>query len=266
MISTYSYSKINTYKNCPQQFKIIYLDKIKNEYESIEAFMGKRVHEVLEWLYSIKDLSNEYIVFDKIINKYREVWDDSLHQNIFIARCKYKKNLYDENSVYKIGIECLKNYYNTFSDGGYFKQNVFGAEIKFNIKIGKYDFIGYIDRIDKNSDGSIDIIDYKTSKNSKSYYQAKNDFQLAIYYLAAKELFKNAKINLNLFYLRKNKIVKVEDDPSKILELTKEIESSIVSINNENDFIAKESILCEWCYFWNECEVKSSNNPSIRVL
>ena len=33
-----------------------------------------------------------------------------------------------------------------------------------------------------------------------------------------------------------------------------------------NDFLAKESILCEWCYFWNECEVKSSNNPSFRVL
>ena len=266
MDPTYSYSKINTFKNCPQQYKIIYVDKIRKQDESIEAFMGKRVHEVLEWLYSIKDLKNEYIVFDRILKKYKELWNNNFHENIFIARCKYNKYSYNKSSVYQIGIHCLKKYYNKFSDNGYFNQRVFGTEVRFEIKIDNYKFIGYIDRIDKNDDGSIDIIDYKTSKRDKSYYQAKNDFQLAIYYLAAKELFNNSEINLNLFYLRTDKFIKIEDDINKILDLKKNIKKYIFSINNENDFSANESILCEWCYFWRECEVKSSPNPSIRIL
>ena len=261
----YSYSKINTFKNCPQQYKIIYLNKIKKKDESIEAFMGKRVHEVLEWLYSVEDLKNEYIVFDRLLEKYNEIWNNNLHDDIFIARCKYNKENYNKNTVYKIGIDCLKNYYSKFSKNGYFSQNVFGTEVKFEIKIDDYKFIGYIDRIDENNDGSIDIIDYKTSKRDKSFYQAKNDLQLAIYYLAAKDLFNNKKINLNLFYLRTDKYIKVEDNPEKILELKKKIKQYIFSINNETDYLSKESILCEWCYLWNECEVKSSSNPSIRI-
>ena len=49
---TFSYSQLNTFKTCPQQYKIIYMDGLRKEHESIEAFMGKRVHGVMEWLYS----------------------------------------------------------------------------------------------------------------------------------------------------------------------------------------------------------------------
>ena len=89
MIVKYSYSKINTFKTCPQQYKIIYLDKIRSDYESIEAFMGKRVHEVLEWLYLKKNLKNDFVLFDVLMDKYKNLWDDNWHKDIFIASCKY---------------------------------------------------------------------------------------------------------------------------------------------------------------------------------
>ena len=47
----YSYSQINTFLNCPKKYKLIYIDKISIKKESIEAFIGKVVHEVLEWIY-----------------------------------------------------------------------------------------------------------------------------------------------------------------------------------------------------------------------
>ena len=116
MIVKYSYSKINTFKTCPQQYKIIYLDKTRNQYESIEAFMGKRVHEVLEWLYLQEDIKSSLILFDVLMNKYKEIWNDNWHDNIFIARCKYNNQNYNKEVVYKIGLECLRNYYNMFNN------------------------------------------------------------------------------------------------------------------------------------------------------
>ena len=60
-LNKFSYSKINTYKSCPQKYKIIYIDEVNIPNESIEAFMGKIVHSVLEWLYKInnQDLKHE---------------------------------------------------------------------------------------------------------------------------------------------------------------------------------------------------------------
>jgi len=50
MIDRFSYSSLETYKKCPTQFRFRYIDKIYKDDEGIEAFMGKRVHEALEYL------------------------------------------------------------------------------------------------------------------------------------------------------------------------------------------------------------------------
>ena len=261
----YSYSKLNTFKSCPQQYKIIYIDKNRNPHESIEAFMGKRVHEVLEWLYLKKDLKDNLILFDVLMDKYEEVWNDNWHDSIFIARCKYNHQSYNTNVVYKIGLECLKNYYSLFNNKGYFKESILEVEYKFNVKIGNYIFRGFIDRIDMDSNGTIDIIDYKTGKKDKSLYQANNDFQLAIYYLALRNLYKDNRIRLNFYNLRSKNIVKAEYNNDKVDKLIKKIKCAVFDIENANEYMAKESLLCEWCHYWNECEVKSSKNPSIRL-
>ena len=65
-LNIFSYSQLSTFQTCPQQYKIIYLDGVRKNNESIEAFMGKRVHEVLEWLYSTENRSRPYISFDKL--------------------------------------------------------------------------------------------------------------------------------------------------------------------------------------------------------
>ena len=49
----YSHSRLSTFEQCPQKFKLHYIDKIETEVkESVEAFMGVRIHETLEKLYS----------------------------------------------------------------------------------------------------------------------------------------------------------------------------------------------------------------------
>ena len=265
----FSYSKINTYKSCPQKYKIVYLDKIRKKNESIEAFMGKRVHEVLEWLYSDKNRKKKLILFDTLMNKYKQLWNDKWHQNIFIARCKYNRENYNKNTLYEIGIDCLSNYYRLFNKNGYFNQNVEDVELSFETKIENYLFKGFIDRVDIKDD-VIDIIDYKTGKNKRTYYQAKNDFQLAIYGLAAKQIFKKyKKIKLTFYNLRESKkedmITSIDYDAKKLEQLEFQIKKKIFDINNDKEYIAKESLLCEWCYLWEECEIKSTGNPSINI-
>ena len=68
----FSYSRINTYNQCPQKFKIQYLDKVSSDKNSIEAYMGQSVHSVLEKLYSKKNFKNHFISFDHLIEDYIE--------------------------------------------------------------------------------------------------------------------------------------------------------------------------------------------------
>lgn len=68
-MSTYSYSRLSLFENCPLAYRYKYLDKVEMEPETIEAFMGKRVHEALEKLY--RDLKHSKVnALEDLIKKH----------------------------------------------------------------------------------------------------------------------------------------------------------------------------------------------------
>ena len=93
-IKTFSYSQLSTFKICPQQYKIIYLDGVRKTNESIEAFMEKRVHEVLEWLYSTDNRTRPYISFDELCQTFDNMWLELWHEDIYIADTRKTSDYY----------------------------------------------------------------------------------------------------------------------------------------------------------------------------
>ena len=48
----YSHSRLSCYEQCPQKYKLQYIDKVETEVEeNIESYLGSIVHETLEKLY-----------------------------------------------------------------------------------------------------------------------------------------------------------------------------------------------------------------------
>ena len=83
----YSYSKINLFNSCSLKYKFLYVDKNYKKDEGVEAFLGKLIHETLEWIYKKKIEENKtYYSLDSIVNFYKEAWNDNWHYNIL----KYK--------------------------------------------------------------------------------------------------------------------------------------------------------------------------------
>jgi len=73
-MATYSHSRVSCFENCPYQYKLRYIDRIKPESPTtIEAFMGSMVHEALEYLYKLKKFKKR-VAKASIIKKYRDLW------------------------------------------------------------------------------------------------------------------------------------------------------------------------------------------------
>jgi len=49
-VPEYSNSQLGKFESCPLQYRLIYVDRIKRPEEGIEAFLGQRFHEAMEWL------------------------------------------------------------------------------------------------------------------------------------------------------------------------------------------------------------------------
>ena len=128
---TFSYSQLNTFKTCPQRYKIIYLDRIRKKHESIEAFVGKMVHGALEWLYQPDNMRKSYITFDHLCQAYDDQWAAEWHHDIYIVNNQFNSAYY-----YSIGKRCLSNYYHSY--GSKFDQQVEDTEVEMKFFIGDH--------------------------------------------------------------------------------------------------------------------------------
>ena len=67
----YSHSRLSAFEKCPLQYRYRYLDRIKRDTQSIEAFLGNRVHDALEKLYRYL-LASKLPSLDEILSHYAD--------------------------------------------------------------------------------------------------------------------------------------------------------------------------------------------------
>src|SRR3989338_6806133 len=105
-MTSYSHSRLSAYENCPLKFKYTYIDKLdRDRRDSIEAFMGGLVHEVMEKLYN--DLSHTKLnTVDEMLKFYETRWAQDWTDEILIVRKEYAPEHYCG-----IGERCIRDYY-----------------------------------------------------------------------------------------------------------------------------------------------------------
>ena len=251
----FSHSKLQVYERCPLQYKFQYIVKYKAKQENtVEAFMGSRVHDTMELLY--RDLLKTKLnTLEDLLLFYNETWRVEWKNEIVINNKEFTKKHY-----YDLGKQCVKNYYKKYYP--FNQDQTLGIEKKINLKWGEVEIIGYIDRLSRVEKGVYAVHDYKTGSIMEQEY-ADKDRQLALYSIAIKQSFREAKkIKLIWHYVAYGEDVISERTDKQLDELKQnilEIISEITQAEKEDNFPAKET-KCEWCGFWDYCPKKKHLN------
>ncbi|MEK6681348.1 MAG: PD-(D/E)XK nuclease family protein [Nitrospirota bacterium] len=252
-MATYSHSKLSTYENCPLQYKLHYIDEVEvAKRESIEAFLGKRVHDTFERLY--KDLKcSKLMTFDELISYYNEQWDKSWNDAVVIRDERCSAQNYKD-----IGIKCLRNYYDRHAP--FSQSTTIWIEEKKAFSLsegGKYKIRGVIDRLDKTREGIYEIHDYKTSGRPPLQEELEEDRQLALYELLVREKFPDVKeVRLIWHFLRFDMEMLSARTLEQLEDLRKETIALIDTIESDKEFKHNETALCDWCDYWAYCPAK----------
>lgn len=234
----YSHSKVESHINCPYKYKLRYKDKLKAipAYEANDALIcGNTIHLGCE-----KDLK---AAIEFYYSNYPIISD--LHINEVI---KF------EYLIPKIH-EVLE------------QVNVYKKEFRINTSR----FVGIVDLITKNEDGTVDVFDYKYSNNYEHYLESP---QLHLYKYFLEQLgFKVRKLgfifipkisirqkndeNLYMFRRRLNeelrnskiKIAEVEYNAEKVVDFM----NNIINITEDETYRKNPTQMCDWCEYKKLC-------------
>ena len=247
---SFSHSKIESYETCPLQYKYAYIDRVKVEAEdTVESFLGNRVHEALEKLYRDKQFE-KWMSMEELLTYYNKLWTEEWKDSVIIVKKEYTMENYR-----KVGEKQLADYYNRHKP--FDRGKVIGIETKDMLSLdeeGNYKFHIRIDRLVDMGDGMYEVHDYKTGSTLQKQEELDRDRQLAMYSLWVRQHFKDfKKARLVWHFLAFDKEMDSYKTKEQLEDLRKEVLAEIKEIEAAEEFPANLSWLCDWCLYKSIC-------------
>ena len=244
-----SASAIQTYINCPLQFKLDREWRIPSEVPAAMQF-GGTMHRVLRAYYeSIR--CGRPMTDDAVIEFFRSDLQDARISD------RYQHELYE-----KQGLEQLKEFLAICRRSPH--PEVLHTEEFFEVRIGTTTIVGRIDRMDRSEDGRVVITDYKTGRPQEQD-DADDSLQLSIYAVAAREKWNYRADQLAFYNLQENRSVMTCRSEAQLQQARSKVEEVAAEIAAGN-FEAKPSFNCRFCAYRSLCPATEKNLYSIKKV
>lgn len=250
---TISPSTLNSYLACPRAF--LYsnvLDIPVYDKDVSNARYGSAVHKTLQWTVNYAKTSCRYPDKSMVVANFEKNF----------SKEEFKDQ--DEREKFRTrGLKCIEKYYKQMLETPF--DRIFATEYSFNFVPFENNFLkGFIDRIEKNDDGTVELYDYKTGgAKSKSQIADGKDYEN---YLNQLRFYKYAYElqNPNTLVTRVGLIFVEEPDSNFYVNLTEE---DNLNIKEKIKFAYKniaelnfnppkpEDRKCEYCDYKHLCKL-----------
>jgi RecB family exonuclease len=201
---------------------------------------GSSLHAALEWLYSVPTPDPRPL--DELIDYLDSCWISEGYESPE-----------EEARYYLQGKATLSLYYrNNISNNPDGFRVPAALEHKFLIDLGFCDLSGVIDRLDRDSNGGFEIIDYKTNRRLPPARRLRDDLQLPLYQIAAQRIWEVPVSKVTFHYLMMDHRSSFFITPDREQEALAAVRGVARRIATE-DFSPCKNNLCPWCDFNGEC-------------
>jgi len=242
VINTFSYSAITTFENCPLAFRFRYLEKRPEAFVTIETHMGRAVHGALHRAYSIPG-GPGCVKPETLEAHYRELWREEDPARLHVVRRGAVLQEY-----YQSGLEMLLAFRNRIMRED--RRVSLGLERDFCLELSpEVMFRGVVDRIARQEDGRLRVIDYKTGRTGEPL----DSLQLPAYAVFAFTLTSDDAVELCFEDLRQQVSRIAVISRARAEGVRSDLLEKIARIRRETDFPPRPSPLCRWCGFSPDC-------------
>jgi DNA helicase-2/ATP-dependent DNA helicase PcrA len=223
-----STSSLDLYLTCPLKYKFARVFNMPQEMTVNQRF-GILIHNVLERFH--KEESGDRSL-ERLMRLFESGWrrtgfgssDDELQ---FRDRAREAMRLYWERESVAEGVPVW-------------------LERKFDFEIGEHHVRGRVDRIDRLPGGALEVIDYKTGER-RTEAQLESDLQLALYRLAAREVWELDVAIGSYYYVLDGEKVAAPTKPDD----AERVERTVLQVGEgilRQDFEPRPSPeVCSWC-------------------
>lgn len=233
-----SFSRLSRYEQCPLSYQLHYIDGLESE-PGVPLLFGSAVHAALEALV-LKHMREERC---GALSKDRaaELWQDA-----------WKKSGMSGFALFREGLDLVHRFVR--EQGVLDHHDVLAVEKEFWLTIGDFRIIGYLDRVDRIDDETVEVIDYKTNRLLFTRDEVDASLQMSLYHMAAQALWPWAKnVRLTFWMLRHGLQQTTERSAEDIEGTLRYVETLGTTIAEAQAFPARLNSNCIYCDHRKHC-------------
>ncbi len=246
-----SFSRVDAYASCPLKYRFGYVEKLP-QMPSPHLSWGSSIHAALEvwWDQKLPDPPPVQVLFDALYDH----WDDTGFADMERA---------EKLRWYTFARDVLARHHERHA-AGYVPAAA--CEQWFELDLGdQIEVVGSIDHVAPLSGGDIGIVDWKTNRRAKPRRYVASSLQLAIYALAARQLWGREPEWVALDFVVPGMRVTVARDEIDVDAAVAEIRRTAALIRAER-FEPRPSKLCGWCDYRAQCPAFEGEGPDVAGL
>jgi len=247
-------SRVTQIETCPRQYQYSSIEKL-HEDKKMETYRGTVFHAVLEEMFN-RTLDDPLLrTANFTMDVMRELWpalvdDESRRQMKLDDR---------QAAVFQADVAKYIRTYFTMEDPTQVKPE--GLEIRLDLDMGGFGLRGILDRLDRNADGELEIVDYKTGKVPQDRFKDAAVLPSKIYALLGERVLGERPTRIRLLYVQFGKTITVEvtdEDVAYAETRVRDAYRKITGWYEAGYFPPIRNNLCEnWCSFKSICPIFS---------
>jgi RecB family exonuclease len=233
-----SFSRIESYANCPRKFRYSYVDKLPGRPGPHLSF-GTSIHNALEAFYDRKLPSCPSV--EELLRFLYDGWEHAGFADLPRD---------EQLGFYRHAQQVLRRYHARVADR--YRLPV-ATEAWFELPIGyEATVVGSIDRVDVDDDGRFHVVDYKTNRKVKDRARVAGSLQLSLYALACRHLYGALPATVSLDFVVAGVEVVAELDELDLDAARQAVLDTAAAVRAEA-YEPRPNPLCDWCDFRAVC-------------
>ena len=233
-----SFSRLSRYEACPLSYKLHYLDQHEAG-DSVPLAFGSAVHAALEHL--VREHLAEERVGPLCAERAASLWQTAWAESGLAGL-----------SLFREGLALVHRFVR--EQGVLDHLDVLAVEQEFRITVGGFEVLGYLDRVDRIDDETVEVVDYKTNRQLFTRDELDGSLQMSLYQLAAQSLWPWAKKVRLTFWMLRHGVQQRTERTTEDLEATRRYVGTIgAAIEEASDYPARLNSNCSWCDHKQQC-------------
>jgi putative RecB family exonuclease len=233
-----SHSAITLYLNCPQGFKLHYLDRHPHR-PAPPLNKGGAVHAALEFMY--RDRLHGPPPIEHVLDAFDAAFDDEAYLTFG-----------EREDAYADGTLMIQKYYEAHSGDAF--HPAMAVEQRLEFEVEGVPIVAVIDRIDKLESGRVRIVDYKTGK-APTREQSETSPQLTLYQMAVEDQLGLEVEELQLYHVPSQTPITVARRGEEAIGAARARVRGVVRGVEAGEFEPVQQERCAWCDWREHCSL-----------